>query len=68
MVLPRVVSGGSGRHALIVPVNLCGAGLYVSVKTVEFHLGHIFDKLGIRSRQELITPASGALSPTRTTT
>ena len=31
--------------------------LYVSVKTVEFHLGHIFDKLGIRSRQELITSA-----------
>ena len=31
--------------------------LYVSVKTVEFHLGHIFDKLGIRSRQELITRA-----------
>ena len=27
------------------------AELYVSVKTVEFHLGHIFDKLGIRSRQ-----------------
>ena len=28
---------------------------YVSVKTVEFHLGHIFDKLGIRSRKDLIT-------------
>ena len=28
--------------------------LYVSVKTVEFHLGHIFDKLGIRSRKDLI--------------
>ena len=27
----------------------------VSVKTVEFHLGHIFDKLGIRSRKDLIT-------------
>jgi DNA-binding CsgD family transcriptional regulator len=32
--------------------------LYVSVKTVEFHLSHIFGKLGIRSRQELITRAS----------
>ena len=31
------------------------AELYVSVKTVEFHLGHIFDKLGIRSRKDLIT-------------
>ena len=32
--------------------------LYVSVKTVEFHLGHIFDKLGIRSRKDLITRIS----------
>ena len=32
--------------------------LYVSVKTVEFHLGHIFDKLGIRSRKDLITRVS----------
>ena len=30
------------------------AELYVSVKTVEFHLGHIYDKLGIRSRKDLI--------------
>ncbi len=28
--------------------------LYVSVKTVEFHLGHIYDKLAIRSRKDLI--------------
>jgi DNA-binding CsgD family transcriptional regulator len=27
--------------------------LYVSVKAVEFHLGHVFDKIGIRSRKEL---------------
>ena len=31
------------------------AELYVSVKTIEFHLGHIFAKLGIRSRRDLIT-------------
>jgi DNA-binding CsgD family transcriptional regulator len=31
------------------------AELYVSVETVEFHLGRIFAKLGIRSRQDLIT-------------
>ena len=43
------------------------AELYVSVKTVEFHLGHIFDKLGIRSRKDLIT-RTGAPSPGRTTT
>ncbi len=29
--------------------------LYVSAETVEFHLGRIFAKLGIRSRQDLIT-------------
>jgi DNA-binding CsgD family transcriptional regulator/tetratricopeptide (TPR) repeat protein len=27
--------------------------LYVSVKAVEFHLGHVFDKTGIRSRKDL---------------
>ena len=39
------------------------AELYVSVKTVEFHLGHIFDKLGIRSRKDLITRTSATLPP-----
>ena len=39
------------------------AELYVSVKTVEFHLGHIFDKLGIRSRKDLITRISATLPP-----
>ena len=29
------------------------AELYVTVKAVEFHLGHVFDKLGIRSRSAL---------------
>jgi DNA-binding CsgD family transcriptional regulator len=29
--------------------------LYVSVKAVEFHLGHVFDKMGIRSRKDLAT-------------
>ncbi len=42
-----VATGRSNRQT--------AAELYVSVKTVEFHLGHIFDKLGIRSRKELIT-------------
>ena len=39
------------------------ADLYVSVKAVEFHLGHIFDKIGIRSRKDLASrlasPGSG---------
>ena len=41
-----VAAGRSNRET--------AADLYVSVKTVEFHLGHIFDKLGIRSRKGLI--------------
>jgi DNA-binding CsgD family transcriptional regulator len=32
-----------------------GTVLYVSPKTVEFHLGQIYRKLGIRSRAELAT-------------
>lgn len=32
--------------------------LYVSINTVEFHLGHIFGKLGIRSRKDLIARIS----------
>jgi DNA-binding NarL/FixJ family response regulator len=38
--------------------------LFVSVKTVETHMGHIFDKLGIASRYELAMKAfeSGMLS------
>ena len=42
-----VITGHSNRQT--------AAELYVSVKTVESHLGHIFAKLGIRSRKDLIT-------------
>ena len=31
-----------------------GAALFLSHKTIEFHLGRIFRKLGMRSRGELI--------------
>jgi DNA-binding CsgD family transcriptional regulator len=41
-----VATGRSNRQA--------AGELYVSVKTVEFHLGNIFAKLGIRSRKDLI--------------
>ena len=34
------------------------AELYVSVKTIESHLGHIYAKLGIQSRKDLITRIS----------
>ncbi len=47
-----VATGRSNRQT--------AAELYVSVKTVEFHLGHIFDKLGIRSRKDLITRIGAA--------
>ena len=29
------------------------AAIFVSPKTVEYHLRHVYDKLGIRSREEL---------------
>ncbi len=29
------------------------AAIFVSPKTVEYHLRHVYDKLGVRSRQEL---------------
>jgi ATP/maltotriose-dependent transcriptional regulator MalT len=34
--------------------------LFVSVKAVEFHLGHVFDKIGIRSRRELASRMAAA--------
>ena len=46
-----VATGRSNREV--------AAELYVSVKAVEFHLGHVFDKVGIRSRRAL----AGRLGP-----
>ena len=46
-----VATGRSNRQA--------AAELYVSIKTIEFHLRHIFAKLGIRSRRELIARLGG---------
>ena len=53
-----VAVGHSNRQA--------AAELHVSIKTVEFHLSHIFDKLGIRSRQDLIIRTDSPPSPART--
>ena len=51
-VVNLVAKGRSNREV--------AAALYMSVKTVEFHLGNVFAKLGISSRRELSTsPAEG---------
>ncbi|NED97321.1 AAA family ATPase [Phytoactinopolyspora alkaliphila] len=42
------------------------AELYVSVRTVETHLGRVFRKLGVRSRAELASLAAVAKSPPST--
>jgi DNA-binding CsgD family transcriptional regulator len=44
-VAALVAEGRSNREA--------GAELYLSTKAIEYHLGNIFGKLGIRSRHEL---------------
>jgi DNA-binding CsgD family transcriptional regulator/tetratricopeptide (TPR) repeat protein len=46
MAVARLVATGRSNREV-------AAELYVSVKAVEFHLGHVFDKLGIRSRRAL---------------
>jgi DNA-binding CsgD family transcriptional regulator len=40
-----VAEGATNREA--------AASLFLTVKTIEFHLGHIYRKLGVRSRTEL---------------
>ena len=41
-----VVSGGATNRE-------AGTSLFLSPKTVEFHLGNVYGKLGLRSRAEL---------------
>jgi DNA-binding CsgD family transcriptional regulator len=45
-VAALVAGGATNREA--------AAALFLSVKTIEFHLGHVYRKLGIRSRTELV--------------
>jgi DNA-binding CsgD family transcriptional regulator len=47
-----VVAGGATNKE-------AGASLFISPKTVEFHLGHVYGKLGVRSRTELVPKVAG---------
>ena len=47
-----VVAGGTTNKE-------AGASLFISPKTVEFHLGHVYSKLGVRSRTELVPKVAG---------
>lgn len=39
--------------------KLIGQALFISIKTVEFHVSNIFQKLGVRNRMELINRIIG---------
>jgi len=47
-----VVAGGATNKE-------AGAALFISPKTVEFHLGYVYGKLGVRSRTELVPKVAG---------
>lgn len=47
-----VVAGGATNKE-------AGAALFISPKTVEFHLGHVYSKLDVRSRTELVWKVAG---------
>jgi DNA-binding CsgD family transcriptional regulator len=47
-----VVAGGATNKE-------AGAALFISPKTVEFHLGHVYGKLDVRSRTELVRKVAG---------
>jgi DNA-binding CsgD family transcriptional regulator len=46
LTVARLVATGRSNREV-------AAELFISVKAVEFHLGHVFDKLGVRSRRAL---------------
>jgi DNA-binding CsgD family transcriptional regulator len=53
LAVARLVSTGRSNREV-------AGELYVSVKAVEFHLGHVFDKIGIRSRKDLAARLAAA--------
>ncbi len=44
--MAQLVAGGRTNREV-------AAELFISAKTVEYHLGHIFAKLGVSSRRQL---------------
>ena len=50
-----VASGATNREA--------AAALFVSPKTIEFHLGNVYRKMGLRSRTELANAVNRDLNP-----
>ncbi len=55
-----VANGATNREA--------AASLFLSPKTVEFHLGHVYSKLDLRSRAELARFVSlGSIASARPT-
>jgi ATP/maltotriose-dependent transcriptional regulator MalT len=53
LAVARLVSTGRSNREV-------AGELYVSVKAVEFHLGHVYDKIGIRSRKDLAARLAAA--------
>jgi LuxR family maltose regulon positive regulatory protein len=53
-IAAQVAQGKSNREV--------GAALYLTPKTVEFHLTRIYRKLDLRSRTELVRTMSGGSS------
>jgi DNA-binding CsgD family transcriptional regulator len=56
MAVARLVCTGRSNREV-------AAELYVSVKAVEYHLGHVFDKVGIRSRKALASRLAAPRQP-----
>jgi DNA-binding CsgD family transcriptional regulator len=56
LAVARLVATGRSNREV-------AAELFVSVKAVEFHLGHVFDKLGIRSRKAVAGRLTAAGTP-----